>query len=165
MWATWLPLSRRTPEEFRSLGIEVRTGHEVMALDLPRQRVAVQGDGRIFWEDYDALVLATGAVPIVPSWPGVGAAGIFSVKTLADGDRIRRDIEEDPPRTAVVVGGGYIGLERAENLRHWDIETTLMDQQAQGYAGIPGRRHGGPGLGGAGGLWRQGLPAGRGRGF
>lgn len=129
-------LIARTPEEFRKLGIEVRTGHEVMALDLPRQRVAVQKDGRTFWEEYDELVLATGAVPIVPPWPGVDAAGIFSVKTLADGDRIRRDMEEHPPRTAVVVGGGYIGLEMAENLRHWGIETTLLEQQAQVMPGF-----------------------------
>ena len=79
-----------------------------MALDLPRQRVAVQGDGRTFWEEYDELVLATGAVPIVPPWPGGGDAGIFSVKTLADGDRIRRDMEEHPPHTAVVVGAAIL---------------------------------------------------------
>ena len=124
-------LIARTPEEFQHRGIDVRTDHEVVSLDLPRQRIEVQGGGRIFWESYDELVLATGAVPIVPAWPGVDVAGIFAVKTLADGQMIRSDIESHRPQTAVVVGGGYIGLEMAENLRRWGIETTLVEQQAQ----------------------------------
>lgn len=124
-------LIARTPEEFhRQLGISVHTEHEVVDLDLHNQRLQVRSDGSTAWESYDELVLATGAVPIVPSWLGVSARGIYSVKSLEDGVSIRRDIEHRHPLTAVVVGGGYIGLEMAENLRHWGIKTMLLEQKA-----------------------------------
>jgi NADPH-dependent 2,4-dienoyl-CoA reductase/sulfur reductase-like enzyme len=125
-------LIARTPEEFQSrLGIAVRTHHEVVQIDRSRQRVAVQGNGGTRWESYDELVIATGSVPLVPAWPGVDSDGIFTVKTLADGRAIRDYIEQQHPRHAVVVGAGYIGLEMAENLRHWGIETTLLEQNGQ----------------------------------
>ena len=103
-----------------------------MEIDPKTQRIAVQGkDVPLHWEAYDQLVIATGSTPIIPAWEGVGATGVFAVKTLFDGVRIRQYIAAQKPRHAVVVGGGYIGLEMAENLRHWDIETTLIEQQSE----------------------------------
>ncbi|MDA8195221.1 MAG: FAD-dependent oxidoreductase [Thermaerobacter sp.] len=128
---TMEPLIARTPEAFRQMGIDVRTGHEVQLIDRVNQRIQVQAAGTRRWEPYDDLVLATGASPIIPPWPGVDADGVFVVKTLEDGRRIRQYIETRHPRTAVVVGGGYIGLEMAENLQAWGIQTTLLEQQAQ----------------------------------
>lgn len=125
-------LIARTPQAFADLGIDVRIDHEVTSLDLPNQRIQIRESGRRdTWQAYDELVLATGATPIVPSWPGVDAQGIFAVKTLEDGRQIRHFIEQRQPHTAVVVGGGYIGLELAENLRIWGLETTLLEQQPQ----------------------------------
>lgn len=126
-------LIARTPEEFqKKLDITVHTGHEVMEIDPKTQRIAVQGEAvPLHWEPYDQLVVATGSTPIIPAWKGVDAIGVFAVKTLNDGVRIRQYIESQKPRHAVVVGGGYIGLEMAENLRHWDIETTLIEQQSE----------------------------------
>lgn len=125
------PLIARTPAAFRQMGIEVQTGHEVQRIDRANQRIQVQTGDTLRWEPYDELVLATGASPIVPAWPGVDAAGVYVVKTLEDGYNIRHHIETRPPRTAVVVGGGYIGLEMAETLRDWGIQTVLVEQQAQ----------------------------------
>ena len=125
------PLIARTPTAFRQMGIAVHTGHDVQRIDRANQRIQVVAGGTPRWEPYDELVLATGASPIVPVWPGVDAAGIFVVKTLEDGRRIRHYIETHHPRTAVVVGGGYIGLEMAENLRNWGLSTVLVEQQAQ----------------------------------
>lgn len=110
----------------------MHTGYEVMEIDPKTQRIAVQAkDSPLHWEPYDQLVIATGSTPIVPAWEGVGATGVFAVKTLDDGVRIRQYIESQKPRHAVVVGGGYIGLEMAENLRRWDIETALIEQQSE----------------------------------
>ncbi len=126
-------LIARTPEEFRrKLDIEVHTEHQVIEIDAKNQRVAVQAQGApLRWEPYDELVIATGSAPIVPSWDGVGARGVFAVKSLEDGVRIRQYIDSEQPRHAVVVGGGYIGIEMAENLRHLGIETTLIEQLAE----------------------------------
>ena len=121
----------RTPAAFRDMGIEVQTGHEVQRIDRANQRIQVVAGSTPRWEPYDELVLATGASPIVPPWPNIDAVGTFVVKTLEDGRHIRHYIETRHPRTAVVVGGGYIGLEMAENLRNWGIQTVLIEQQAQ----------------------------------
>lgn len=126
-------LIARTPEEFRQkLGITVHTEHEAVEIDTKNQRIAVQAnEGPSRWEPYDDLVIATGSMPIIPAWDGIGARGVFAVKNLEDGVRIRHYIEAETPRHAVVVGGGYIGLEMAENLRHLGIETTLIEQQPE----------------------------------
>lgn len=113
------------------MGITVKTEHEVVEIDTANQRVQVQNASQAFWEPYDELVIATGSSPIVPKWPGVEANGIFSVKTLPDGEAIRHYVDRHHPQHAVVVGGGYIGLEMAENLAHVGIKTTIVEQQKQ----------------------------------
>ncbi len=132
-------LVARTPEEHRRNGIDVRTGHEVVAVDLNRRRVRVRdlaGDGAAERDEpFDQLVVATGAVPSRPHVPGADAEGIFGVQTLADGVTARRAVDERAPRRAVVVGGGYVGLEMAEALVRRGLEVALVDRTEQPMAG------------------------------
>jgi NADPH-dependent 2,4-dienoyl-CoA reductase/sulfur reductase-like enzyme len=131
-------LVARTPDEHRRNGIDVRTGHEVVAIDLNRRRVRVRdlaGDGAERDEPFDQLVVATGAVPSRPHVPGADAGGIFGVQTLADGVTARRDVDERAPSRAVVVGGGYVGLEMAEALVRRGLEVALVDRTEQPMAG------------------------------
>jgi NADPH-dependent 2,4-dienoyl-CoA reductase/sulfur reductase-like enzyme len=133
-------LVARSPEEHRRRGIDVRTGHEVVAIDVNRRRVRVReldgqrGSGAEREEPFDQLVVATGAVPHRPELPGADADGIFGVQTLSDGVAVRRAIDEREPRRAVVVGGGYIGLEMAEALVERGLDVTLVDRTEQPMA-------------------------------
>lgn len=132
-------LVARTPDEHRRNGIDVRTGHEVVAIDLNRRRVRVRdlaGDGAAERDEpFDQLVVATGAVPSRPHVPGADAEGILGVQTLADGVTARRAVDERAPRRAVVVGGGYVGLEMAEALVRRGLEVALVDRTEQPMAG------------------------------
>jgi NADPH-dependent 2,4-dienoyl-CoA reductase/sulfur reductase-like enzyme/rhodanese-related sulfurtransferase len=83
--------------------------------------------GREYSELYDALVLSPGAAPIRPPWPGIDLPGIFTLRTVPDSREIRHWIDEKKPRKAVVVGGGFIGLEMAENLAHRGIAVTIVE--------------------------------------
>jgi NADPH-dependent 2,4-dienoyl-CoA reductase/sulfur reductase-like enzyme len=133
-------LVARSPEQHRRNGIDVRMGHEVVAIDVNRRRVRVRdvagggGPGTERDEQFDQLVVATGAVPHRPELPGADADGIFGVQTLADGVAVRRAIDERDPRHAVVVGGGYIGLEMAEALVERGVDVTLVDRTEQPMA-------------------------------
>lgn len=105
----------RSPAEHRANGIDVRVGHEVVAIDPEGSRVRTRADGRDEWHRYDDLVIATGAEPFRPPIPGIDAPGVFGVQTLADGCAIIDALEvASPPTCAVVVGSGYVGLEIAE---------------------------------------------------
>ena len=119
-----------SPELFRKrFNIEVRTRHEVVAIDRARRTVTVKNleTGAEATEPYDALVLSPGAAPIRPPWPGIDLPGIFTLRSVPDSREIRNWIETQKPRTAVVVGGGFIGLEMAENLRHRGVDVTIVE--------------------------------------
>ncbi len=123
-----------TPELFRErLRIEVRLQTEAVAIDRRRQRLRVRelASGRESEERYDALVLSPGARPIRPDWPGIDLPGIFSLRTIPDARRIRGWIQEHRARTALVVGGGYIGLEMTENLVRRGLSVTVVEREAQ----------------------------------
>lgn len=123
-----------SPELFRErFNIEVHTRHEVVAIDRERSIVTVRNlePGTEREEPYDALVLSPGAVPIRPPWPGIDLPGIFTLRSVSDSREIRNWIETKKPRQAVVVGGGFIGLEMAENLRHRGIEVTVVELAKQ----------------------------------
>lgn len=94
-------------------------------------RVRELDGGAERWEGYDHLMVATGAVPSRPDLPGADAAGVHGVQVLGDGIEIRRELEARAPRRAVVVGGGYIGLEMAEALVMRGVEVTLVDGAEQ----------------------------------
>ncbi|MCW2582070.1 MAG: Flavoprotein oxidoreductase [Klenkia sp.] len=119
-------LVARTPEEHRAQGLTVHTGTRATAIDTEARTVAT-ADGRSF--DYDTLLIATGGKPTRPPIPGLDAAGVFGVHRLDDGEAIRAAIDELPaggPRRAVVLGGGYIGLEMAEVLQSRGLDVTVV---------------------------------------
>jgi len=126
-------LVARTPEEHRQRGIDVRTRHEVTAIDIQRRVIEVRrlDDDSATTEPFDDLLIATGATPVRPKLPGIDAQGIFGVQTLDDGIAVRAAVDEHKPKHAVVVGGGYIGLEIAEALVHRGIDTALVDGALQ----------------------------------
>lgn len=125
-------LIARTPEEFAARNIAVHLRHEVTEIDLPGRRVkVVPAGGSERWEGFDHLMVATGAVPKRPNLDGAEADGIFGVQTLDHGLAIKKAIEERKPERAVVVGGGYIGLEMAEAMVDRGIQVTLLDRNPQ----------------------------------
>ncbi|HUX28331.1 MAG TPA: FAD-dependent oxidoreductase, partial [Terracidiphilus sp.] len=119
-----------TPDLFRErFKIEVRTRNEVTGIDREARAVEVCDleTGRTYREHYDALVLSPGAAPVRPPWPGIDLPGIFTLRTIPDSREIRSWIEAKSVRKAVVVGGGFIGLEMAENLAHRGIAVTVVE--------------------------------------
>ena len=113
-------LIARSPDAHRRNGIDLHMRTEVEEIDLAAGRVTVRdlAAGRSYREGFDSLVIATGAVPVRPPLPGADAAGVFGVQTLDDGAALLADLDHAQPRRAVVVGGGYIGVEMAEARRH-----------------------------------------------
>jgi NADPH-dependent 2,4-dienoyl-CoA reductase/sulfur reductase-like enzyme/rhodanese-related sulfurtransferase len=113
--------------------IEVRTETEATAIDRGRRILTVIDvrDGRAREEHYDVLVLAPGAAPVRPPLPGIDLPGVFAVRSIPDTRRIRSWIEDHGARRAVVVGGGFIGLEMAENLAHRNIEVSVLEKLTQ----------------------------------
>jgi NADPH-dependent 2,4-dienoyl-CoA reductase/sulfur reductase-like enzyme len=109
--------------------IDARIRHEVQQIDLDRQRVHVEnlGTGETAWEPFDQLLIATGAIPFLPDVPGADANGIYGINTLESGIRVRRAVDEGNPSKAVIVGGGYIGLEMAEALLRRGLEVSLVE--------------------------------------
>jgi NADPH-dependent 2,4-dienoyl-CoA reductase/sulfur reductase-like enzyme len=127
-------LIAREPAVHAEHGIDVRMRHEVVAIDLAKRQVVARdlaGGGEVR-ESFDRLVYATGAVPIMPEWALIDGGGVFGVQTLDDGSAIHAWLESDPkPRQAVVIGGGYIGVEMAEAMVRRGLEVTLLEKSAQ----------------------------------
>jgi NADPH-dependent 2,4-dienoyl-CoA reductase/sulfur reductase-like enzyme len=124
----------RTPLQFRdNYSIDVRIRQEVTAIDLEKGAVQVHDleKGTEGWEGYDALMIATGAAPIRPDWPGSDGRGLFGVQVLDDGVAIRKAVEERDPHRAVVVGGGYVGLEMTEAFVKRGMDVALVEMAAQ----------------------------------
>jgi NADPH-dependent 2,4-dienoyl-CoA reductase/sulfur reductase-like enzyme len=124
-------LITRRAEVFREKhDIDARVRHRVETIDIRKKTVQVRDleAGRTFHQGYDQLMVATGALPIKPKkLPGIDAEGIHSLSTLPDSERIHREIEQRSPRSAVVVGGGYIGLEMAEALLARGMEVSVVE--------------------------------------
>lgn len=123
----------QTPEAFaRRFNIDVRTQSEVTAIDRKKKEVSVRtADGRVYTESYDKLLLSPGASPVRPPLPGIDSKGIFTLRNVDDTDRIKTYIEMRGVRRATVVGGGFIGLEMAENLIHAGITVSLVEMADQ----------------------------------
>jgi NADPH-dependent 2,4-dienoyl-CoA reductase/sulfur reductase-like enzyme len=113
--------------------IDARIWHEVQQIDLDRRRVHVEnrGTGRKAWEPFDQLLIATGAIPFRPDVEGADAGGIYGLSSLESGIRVRRAVDEGQPKKAVIVGGGYIGLEMAEALLRRGLEVSLVEMLPQ----------------------------------
>lgn len=123
----------QTPQSFyRRFRIDARVRHEVVSIDKEAKRVKVKrlDDGVLFDECYDYLILSPGSRPIVPSMPGFDRKNVFTMRTSEDAVYLRKWIEENDVRSAAVVGGGFIGLEVAENLRHRNIEVSLVEKSS-----------------------------------
>lgn len=129
-------LVARTPEEHRANGIDVRMQHEVLSIDPEGRTVEVRSlaDGRTFRQDYDDLLIATGAAPLVPRLPGIDADGVVTVKTIPDAVALDALIRDRKPENTVVIGGGYIGLEMAEALAERGLNVTLLEMLEQPMA-------------------------------
>jgi NADPH-dependent 2,4-dienoyl-CoA reductase/sulfur reductase-like enzyme/rhodanese-related sulfurtransferase len=117
-------------ELFRArFNIEVRTEHEVLKIDRAQREVEVKclRTGNVFREHYDALVLAPGAAPIRPPFAGIDLPGVFVLRTIPDSRSIKAWIDQGRAQRAVIVGGGLIGVEMAENLAHRGIAVTIVE--------------------------------------
>ncbi len=124
----------RKPEVFREkMAIDVRLQHEVTRIDVPGRRIRVlrHESGRQSWESFDRLMIATGALPNRPDFLTPDVQGVFSVNTMKDGIVVKRLLNQGGIRQAVVVGGGYIGLEMAEALLMRNVDVSLIESAPQ----------------------------------
>lgn len=127
-------LTLQTPDSFwRRFKIDVRVHHEVIKI-LPEDKKVVVRDlihEQTFEESYDKLILSPGAKPIQLNLPGMENERIFFIKTVEDTFQLKKFIDEKKPRSAVIVGGGFIGLEMAENLCHLNVKVTIVQKLNQ----------------------------------
>lgn len=134
-------LTLQTPESFNArFKVDVKVRHEVVAINPDRKTVTVRNlsGGEVFEEKYDKLVLSMGAKPIRPNLPGIDDERIFTVRNVEDTFRIKDYIDATKPERAVVIGGGFIGIEMAENLRRLGTEVTLVEAAPQLMAPFDG---------------------------
>ncbi len=128
----------QTPDGFgRRFNIDVRVRSEVTAINADRKTVSVTGpDGTTYEEEYDRLLLSPGAEPFRPSLPGIDLPGIFTLRNVADTDAIKSYIAGNNVRRAIIIGGGFIGLEMAENLHDAGMEVSVVEMADQVMAPI-----------------------------
>ena len=127
-------LTLQTPESFwKRFRIQMKVRHEVTAIHPDRKTVGVRNleTGEDFEEAYDKLLLSPGAKPVWPELPGMGSDRLFTLRTVEDTFRIKEFINQNRPKSAVMVGGGFIGLEMAENLRQLGMEVTIVQRPRQ----------------------------------
>ncbi|KQS53580.1 flavoprotein oxidoreductase [Flavobacterium sp. Leaf359] len=124
----------RTPEQFKKkYNIDARILHEVLEVDTDHNRVLVKNslEKTQFWENYDKLLIATGGKAYCPEVENRDADGVFGVSTLRSGIKINHYIENKKPKHAVIVGGGYIGLEMAEALLIKGLKVSLINRSEE----------------------------------
>ena len=134
-------LTLQTPESFYArFRVDMRVHHEVIAVDVKAKTVKVRNlaSGEVFSESYDKLILSTGARPIKPNFEGIDNERIFTLRTVEDTLRIKQFTEDKRPQSAVVVGGGFIGIEVSENLRRLGMDVTLVEAAPQVMAPFDG---------------------------
>ena len=127
-------LTLQTPESFFSrFRVAMKVRHEVTAIHPDRKSVSVRNleTGEVFEECYDKLLLSPGAKPTQPRLPGVGLNKLFTLRTVEDTFRMKEFIRTNHPKSAVLAGGGFIGLELAENLRELGMEVTIVQRPKQ----------------------------------
>jgi len=123
-----------TPERARERrGIDVRTGHEVVAIDPEAKTVIVKrlANGERLIQPYETLVIATGASAVRPPIPGLDLPGVFTLRSLEDGQQIFAYMASHTPKQAVIIGGGYIGVEMAEALHDRQVAVTIVEMLPQ----------------------------------
>ena len=127
-------LTLQTPESFFSrFRINMKVHHEVTKIHSDQKTISVKNleTGEEFEESYDKLILSPGAKPTQPRIPGVGMEKVFTLRTVEDTFRIKEYISKHQPKSAVLAGGGFIGLELAENLKKLGMDVTIVQRPKQ----------------------------------
>jgi len=122
----------QTPEKFKErFNVDVRTNSEVTSINPADKTITIRAGESDYTERYDALVLSPGTSPIRPPLRGIDSPIVFTLRNIPDTDHIRAHVDSKKARRAVVIGGGFIGLEMAESLRHRGLEVTLVEMLDQ----------------------------------
>ncbi len=124
----------RSPEAFREKqGIDARVFQRVTEINTAQRQVRAEDlrTGKSCQESFDQLLIATGAIPVRPEIPGIHAQGIYELNTLQSGIEVRRAVDEKNPREVVLIGGGYIGLEMAENFALRGLKISVVEKMDQ----------------------------------
>ena len=127
-------LTLQTPESFwQRFRVEMKVRHEVQAIHPERKAVTVRdlSTGEVFEDTYDKLLLSPGALPTQPELPGAGLEQLFTLRTVEDTLKIHDFVRNHRPKSAILAGGGFIGLELAENLREQGLEVTIVQRPRQ----------------------------------
>ncbi len=127
-------LALQTPQSFKArFNIDARVRQEVIDIDRAGKTVRIRNldDATVYEESYDKLVLSPGAHPVIPDVPGVDHERVFTLRTVEDTFAIKGFVGSEKPRSAVVVGAGFIGLEMAENLRELGMDVTIVQRGNQ----------------------------------
>lgn len=124
----WHALAHRTSEEITAEGISLLLNHTAQSIDSTEHRVTMRDvNGQIRNLYYDRLIIATGALPIRPPIEGLDLTGVYLLRSMEDSFAVHEYLSKHTPRTAVIVGGGYIGLEMADALTHRGIAATVVE--------------------------------------
>lgn len=128
----------QTPESFGvRFRVDVRTENEVIFIDRKKKILTIRRPSEdTYIESYDRLIISTGATPVRPPLPGIASEGIFTLRNVADTDRIKSYVDSHTIRRAVVIGGGFIGLEMAENLHALEAKVSIVEMGNQVMAPI-----------------------------
>jgi len=127
-------LTLQTPESFNArFRVDVRVNQEVTAIDRQKKSVTAKNlkTGEAYSESYDALILSPGAEPILPDIPGIINPRVFTLRNIPDANKIKDYIKSNRPKSAIVAGGGYIGIEMAENLTNAGLSVTVVEMADQ----------------------------------
>lgn len=127
-------LTLQTPESFKArFNIDVRIKSEVISIDPKEKTVTVKnrGTNETYKETYDKLILSMGAEPFIPKMQGADSKKMFTLRNIPDTYRIKEYVDEHKPKTAAIAGGGFIGIEMAENLQKAGLKVTLFDMADQ----------------------------------
>lgn len=123
-------LTVQTPKSFTDrFNVDIRVQNEVLVIDTSAKTADIKDHvtGEIYHESYDKLILAPGAAPIRPDFEGAGLDRVFTLRNIPDTYRIKEFIENKKPKSALVIGGGYIGVEMADNLHNAGLEVTIVE--------------------------------------
>ncbi|MCT4660723.1 MAG: FAD-dependent oxidoreductase, partial [Tissierellales bacterium] len=129
----------QTPEAMKArFNIDVRVLNEVMRIDREKKEIEIKKleTGELYLESYDKLILSPGSIPLRPPIPGIDSEKIFTLWNIRDVDAIYNYIDEKKPQNAIVIGGGFIGIETAENLRDRGLNVTLVEMANQIMAAL-----------------------------
>ncbi len=124
----------QTPESFNArFNIDIRTYSMVTSINPEEKTIAVKKvqTGETYTETYDKLILSPGASPLKPPIPGIDLSNIYTLRNVEDTDKIKAFVDDSKPRTAVIVGAGFIGLEMAENLHHRGVNVSVVEASEQ----------------------------------